>query len=143
MSTNKLNSKTSLFVFAVIFAMTSCGSSKKVAFEPSTVNPSAEGRIKAKKDKNNNYALDISVVNLSDPQRLSPPRKSYVVWMETENGTKNIGQVNSSKGMFSKTRKASLTTVSNVKPIRIFVTAEDDPKIEYPGTQTVLTTRSF
>jgi hypothetical protein len=106
--------------------------------------PEAEGYVKVKKDKNSNYDIDVSIRNLADPKRLTPARKTYVVWMETnQNGTKNIGQLNSSSGMFSKALKASLTTVSTFKPERIFITAEDDPKIEYPGSQVVITTSSF
>lgn len=136
-------SKIYLLAFTVLFSVSSCTSTKKVPFDNSQVVPSAEGTIKAKKDNNNNYALNISTVNLPDPSKLTPPRKTYVVWIETEKGIKNVGQMNSKSPMFSKTRKASLSTVSTLKPTRIFVTAEDDPKIEHPGTQTVLTTRTF
>jgi hypothetical protein len=108
------------------------------------VVPGAEGTVKVKKDKNQNYLIDVSIDNLATSKQLTPSRSSYVAWMETkENGTKNIGQVNSAKGLFSKTRKASLTTVSTFKPTRIFITAEDDPKIEFPGTMVIMTTDSF
>ena len=83
-------------------------------------------------------------MRLAEPKRLSPPRQMYVVWMETEqNGTKNIGQLNTSSGMFSKTLKSSLKTVSSFKPTKIFITAEDDASIQYPGGQRVLNTDSF
>ena len=122
----------------------SCGSSKKVSFVNSTVVPGAEGSVKVKRDKNQNYLIDLNIENLASPKQLTPSRHSYVAWIETkENGTKNIGQVNSSKGMFSKTRRASLTTVSTFKPIRIFITAEDDPNIEYPGDVVIMTTDPF
>jgi hypothetical protein len=39
--------------------------------------------------------------------------------------------------------KASFETVSPVKPTKIFITAEDDPGVQYPGTQVVLTTQAF
>ena len=55
----------------------------------------------------------------------------FFVWIETkESGIKNIGQVTSSGSLLSKTKKASITTVSPTKPTRIFFTAEDTPNVE-------------
>jgi len=144
MKTNLLiNMKTYILLFAVIIFFSSCGT-QKASFVTSTVVPAANGSVKVKKDKNNNYLIDINLTHLVDSRKLTPSKKTYVVWMETEqNGTKNIGQLNSSSGIFSKTMKASLTTVSTFKPKRIFITAEDDPKIESPGTQVVITTDTF
>jgi hypothetical protein len=136
--------KLSLLLLIAMAAFTSCTPTKKVSFNNSTVVPGAEGKVKVKKDKNGNYNIDIYVNNLADSKKLTPSKNAYVVWIETkENGTKNIGQVHSSSGMFSKARKASIVTVSPTKPTRIFVTAEDDPKVEFPGNQVVLTTDSF
>ena len=135
----------SICMFLLISAtFTSVAQSKKVSFNTSTVVPGAEGTVKVKKDKNNNFNIEISIENLAEPKKLTPAKKAYVVWLDTqEKGTKNIGQLNPSSSMFSKLKKASMTTVSPYKPVRIFVTAEDDPGIEQPGTVVVLTTNSF
>ncbi|WP_018617107.1 hypothetical protein [Segetibacter koreensis] len=54
--------------------------------------------------------------------------------METEhNGTKNIGRLNTSSGLFSSTLKSSLTTTTPYKPTAIFITGEDDSNVQYPG----------
>ena len=61
--------------------------------------------------------------------------------MVTNEGlTKNIGQLNSSKSFLSKNLKASLKTVSSFNPVKIFITAENDPGVQYPGYQVVLST---
>lgn len=107
----------------------------------SSVVPAAEGKIKIKKDRNNNYVIDISVIRLADPERLQPPKKTYVVWIETNGyGTKNIGRLVSSTGLLSNTLKASLNTITSFKPRRIFITAEENGAIQYPAGQVVLTT---
>ncbi len=132
-------------VMMILFAMMvtqSCA--HKISFGTSSVVPAAEGSVKVKKDKNNNYNIDLSVIRLADPKRLSPSKQLYVVWMDAnQNGTKNIGQLKTSSSMLSKTLKSSLKTVSSVKPTRIFITAEDDAAVQYPGGQVALDTSSF
>lgn len=125
-----------------LFILSAC--SPKINFMASSVVPAAKGTVKIKTNSNNNYAISISILHLADPERLQPPRKTYVAWIETEqNNTKNIGQFQSDNGMFSQTLKASLNTVSAFKPTKVFVTAEDDAAISYPTGQTVLTTASL
>ncbi len=126
----------------MVFYFSSCA--RKVNFQTSSVVPAAQGKVKVKKDNNNNYGIKISITNLAEPKRLQPPKNTYVVWMQTaDNGTKNIGQINSSTGFLSSKLKASFETVSSFKPQRIFITAEDDASIQYPGMQVVLSTDHF
>lgn len=127
-----------ILVFAA-FILQSCAS--KYAFSTSSVVPAAEGDVKVKKDGNNNYKVQVDVKRLAEPERLTPAKQVYVVWMETEsNGTKNIGQLKTSSGMFSSTLKSSLETVSSFKPVSFMITAEDEGNIQYPRGQVVLRT---
>jgi hypothetical protein len=113
---------------------------KKIAFNISPVEPAAQASIKVKKDKNKNYVIDLNVVHLADPSRLSPARENYTVWIDTENnGKKNIGQLVVSAGSL----KGSLNAMTPFKPTKVFITAENSAGIEYPGTFVVLTTDSF
>lgn len=130
-----------LILFITSF-LQSCA--KKITFATSAVVPAAEGSVKVKKDNNNNYNIDLSLIRLADPKRLNPSKNMYIVWMETDgNGTKNIGQLKTSSSMLSKTLKSFLKTVSAFKPTKIFITAEDEASIQYPGAQTVLSTDNF
>jgi hypothetical protein len=134
--------KTSTLVMALLITVliSSCATTMK--FTNSPIVPAAEGKAKIKKDRNNNYAIDINVVNLVESKKLSPPRNTYVVWMETEgNSAKNIGQLQPSTSLLSKTWKGELKTTSPSKPTRIFITAEDNGNAQYPDTQTVLMTQ--
>ena len=146
MKSFRLSQITSTFLPGVViflaFSLGSCA--KKIAFQSSVIVPAAEGRVKIKKDNNENYSLDITLRNLVESRKLQPPRNTYVVWSETDrNGIQNIGQINSSSGLFSSTLKASLKAVTPFKPVRIFITAEDDVSIRYPASLVVMTTRSF
>lgn len=126
---------------ALLLMLQSC--SNKVAFNTSTVVPTAEGAVKVNRDNNNNYSIDIHIKHLADPKKLVPAKTTYVVWAETQEGTKNIGQLKTSTGLFSSTYKSSLKTVTPFKPTMIFITAEDEAAILSPGGQVVMTTNNF
>ena len=129
-------------IFLLVLSLASC--SRKISFQTSSVVPAAEGSVKVKKDNNNNYSIDLNVIRLADPKRLEPSKNTYVVWIETaQNGSKNIGSLNTSSSMFSKTLKSSLKTVSPFKPESLFITAEDNADIQYPGSQVVLRTDRY
>lgn len=138
----KANLQTALFFTFFVFTVTSC--SHKIVFQKSAVVPAAEGKVKIKKDNNSNYSIELEVLHLADPSRLQSAKQFYVVWIQTEsNGVKNIGQLKSSSGFFSSTKKASLHTVTSFNPNKIFITAEDQVNIQYPSGQVVLTTNNF
>lgn len=46
------------FALLAIISLSSCA--RKIAFNNSTVVPSATGNVKVKKDQNNNYSIDVS-----------------------------------------------------------------------------------
>jgi hypothetical protein len=113
-------------------------------FLNSSVVPAARGSVKVKRDNNKNWVIQISLSNLSEATRLQPSKLTYIVWMITDRElTKNIGQLNSSKGFMSKQLKGSFKTVSSDRPVRIFITAEDDAGIQSPGSEVVLSTDKF
>ena len=128
----------------LIIALSLSACSKKIAFLTSSVVPAARGYVNIKTDKNKNNVIDIHLSELAEVQRLQPARQTYVVWMLTDHDiTKNIGQIKSSTSMMNKQLKASFVTVSSFKPIKIFITAEDNADVQYPGSQIVLETDKF
>lgn len=131
-----------LIAFLMILTFESCAT--KTKFTRSAVVPGAEGVVKVKKDKNENYVINIDIANLAKPENLPSPKNSYVVWMEGgDNETKNIGQIKSSKSMLSKSLSGSFETVSSVKPKRIFVTAENDPGVQYFNNMDIILTTNY
>jgi hypothetical protein len=113
-------------------------------FLVSPVLPAARGSVTVTKDKYNNYVMRILLTNLSEAGRLTPPKNTYVVWMVTEqDSARNIGQIRTSVSLLSKKLKASFETKSSFKPVRIFITAEYDPNLQYPASKVVLTTKIF
>lgn len=125
-----------LFSMVTLAAFSSC--SRKIVFLPSSVVPAAEGYVRVKKDGNQNYAITLKIENLAEVDKMQPPKKAYVVWIETDRGVnRNLGQIVSSKNL-----NANFQTVSSYKPVRIFLTAEDNENVQYPGN-VVLSTDKF
>lgn len=128
--------------FIISIFISSCG--KTIKFQSSSVVPAARGSVKYKKDKNNNYLVQVNLINLAEPDRLTPPRAVYVVWMETEDDrTKNIGQIKSGSKFMSKKLKAAFETSTAFKPRRIFLSAEEEPTAAYPAFPIVISTGNF
>ena len=131
----------SMAIFSLIL-ISSC--TQKISFLTSSVVPAARGTVKVKMDDNKNHTIQIALVNLAEPERLSPPKKMYMVWMETDQGeTKNIGRIMTDSGTFSKTLKADFKTVTSFTPVKIFITAEEDANVQSPGWEVILTTAKF
>ncbi|MCX6270482.1 MAG: hypothetical protein NTU44_04540 [Bacteroidetes bacterium] len=147
MKTKRFNTSTKGILFGVltsIIALSFLSCSQKVNFLTSSVVPAARGYVKVTKDRNNNYVIQIQLYDLAEVKRLQPSRFTYVVWMVTDQElTRNIGQLNSSTGLFSKKLKASFKTVSSYKPTKIFITAEDNANTQFPGEPLVLSTNRF
>jgi hypothetical protein len=138
----KRNIYMGIFTIMIIFLFNSCGTT--VSFLNSSVVPAARGSVKVKTDNNRNYVIQISLSDLAESSRLQPSKLTYIVWMVTDRDlTKNIGQLNSSKGFMSKQLKGSFKTVSSDKPVKIFITAEDDAAVQYPGSLVILSTEKF
>lgn len=140
---NKINNRSARFfsvailLLLIAFMLPSCA--RKMSFQTSNVVPAAEGSVKVKKNKN--YDINLSVIRLADPSRLDPPKKVYIVWMNTEqNGTKEVGQLNTSSSLLSKTMKSSLKTSVPFQPTGFFITAEDDANMHSPSGQVILRT---
>jgi hypothetical protein len=141
-------SKSTNMLFALIAMLIATSSlsscSKTLRFNISPVLPSAVGTVKLSTDDNKNRTMTLNIKNLVDPQRLTPPKKIYVVWMQTKNdGTRNLGSLVGSEGYFSSTRTATFSSVITGEPLRFFVTAEESAQVSGPGPVTVLTTSSL
>jgi hypothetical protein len=141
---NLISKKILMALLVLMTAMSYTSCAKKVAFQTSTVVPAARGDVKIKKDDNKNYVIQIELEDLAEVSRLDPPKKAYVVWMETENSmVKNIGQIKSDSNFLSSKLKAYFETVTPVKPSRIYITAEDNADVQLPGDQLIMETNKF
>lgn len=119
------------YIFAAILISACSG---KHTFPTSEVLPAAEAVVKIDKNKNDNFDIELEIENMARPDRLTPARSNYVVWMDTPgHGTVNLGNLR-----ISSKNNASLNTMTPYKPTRIFITAENSQNPMMPSTQVVL-----
>ena len=112
---------------------------KKIPFQQSSRAPAAEGYVKVKNDRNNNYVIKIRIKHLAEIEDLIPAKQTYVVWMDIDGDiTKNIGRINSTNKL-----KVSFETVTSFEPHKIFITTEEDENTQEPSWNVILTTDTF
>lgn len=131
-----------IFLFMLIILNTGC--STDIKFLTSAIVPAAQGHVKVSRDDNKNYIVKLHVNDLAEVDRLTPPKKSYVVWIITDSETpQNMGKLESTSKGLSNSLNATFKALSSAEPHKVFITAEDDPLTIYPGNQIVLTTAKF
>ncbi len=110
-----------------------------------TVPAENKGQVQIKRDATGNYVVQINLRELEAVNKFDEAsKKSYIVWMNTENGTsKNLGQINSNSGWLSDKSKASFEAVSALKPTKVFITEEDMAGVIKPGKNIIWSTNSF
>lgn len=118
-------------IILTFLILASCAS--KVKFPISNVTPGAEITVKTSKDDNGNSKLSLKAKYLTSPERLSPSKKYYLVWLQTKtNGLQNLGKLDT-----DSSSKASFETVTPYEADEIFITAEDDASVKYPTGQEI------
>ena len=126
----------SLFIM-IAFWFTSC--SNRAFFLQSSFLPAAEGYVEVTRDKSENYKIKIDLKNFAGAERLDPANLTYVVWMVTaRDAAVNIGRISTNNNL-----NATFETVSSFRPVKIFITAEEQENARYPGSMVVLTTDRF
>lgn len=118
---------TSLFS-SLLLIFQSCGI--KTKFSVSSIVPAADITAIQSVDKNKNYVIKITAKSLAHPQRLNPPKNTYVIWsISNEGNITNIGQLAVSKN--ARKTKVFKTTISS-NPSQLFITAEDQGNLTTP-----------
>lgn len=133
----KTNMFLGILAVTIMISFTSC--SKKVFFLQSSVVPAAQGYLNVTKDKSENYVIQIELKNFAGAERLEPSNRTYVVWMVTERESAvNIGRISTTNAL-----NASFKTLTSFRPTKVFITAEEQENVKYPGSMVILTTDRF
>ena len=119
-----------ILAFCLVFLLASCATTAD--FPVSEMVPAAEISLKVKEDKNKNYKISIKAKHLASPERLATPASYYVVWLDTYDGYKNVGQLR-----LKNAKKASLETLSPYEFQEILITAEQTGDAAYPQGEVI------
>lgn len=107
-------------------------------FPVSDVLPAADITLKVKEDKNENFRISVKASNLASPDRLNPPANYYVVWVDTYDGYKNVGQLKNKNA-----KKAELETLSPFEFKEVVITAEQSGDAAFPEGLVISRTTVF
>ncbi len=125
------------YIFIIIIAtslllVTACD--KKVNFTISPAVPAAAAKGKIGKDRNGNTTVEFEVRNLAPPEKLTPPRQFYVVWIQPP------GQIPENRGQLELnnrlTGKKTVTTPH--REFDVFITAEDTITGTFPAGEQIM-----
>lgn len=127
---------------AALVAMSGCamlggGSGGGRSFSSDPTMPAAEGKAKFSKASNDNTTVDVSVKHLAQPEKLTPPASTYVVWIQANpnEGPQNIGQLKVDKDL-----NGTLQTVTPFHSFDLFITAEGSGQVQSPAGKRLLWT---
>ena len=96
--------------------------------------PGASGEVKSAKDKNGNTKFSVQVKHLANPSALTPPKSTYVVWIQQP------GAAPESQGVLKvdKNLEGKFETSTADKRFDLWITAENDASIKSPSGPEVL-----
>lgn len=99
--------------------------------------PAARADLRIGSDANDNTTIDLRVRHLAEPQRLSPPRNVYMVWIQPRGRDvpELLGQLQVDRRL-----EGRLRTVTPYREFELMVTAEDDTVVTEPSGQLALRT---
>jgi hypothetical protein len=127
-----MNRTIAIFAFLISSSLCSLASEVRLLADPSV--PAAAGKAHLNKEKNGNLKLKVEVYHLARPSALTPARQTYVVWTQAR------GKDPQNQGVLKVNDKLEGTfedTVSN-QDFDVFITAEDNPKAEFPSEPKLL-----
>jgi len=123
-----------LFVFLIVMLLCGLAWAGDVPLVASSLVPAASGKISYEHDRNRNIKLEIKTKQLAAPERLTPAKNSYVVWIRSNDGqTKNAGVLRINNDL-----EGSFTTTTPDKAFDVLITAEDSPAVSQPSGPEVM-----
>jgi hypothetical protein len=116
-----------LLIVMVALVWTGCGG-RKVPMVPAPSVPAATGTVNLGADSNGNTQVDLKVQHLAKPQNLTPPKSTYVVWIQARDGRpENQGQLQVNDNL-----EGEFKTTTPLRTFDIYITAEDGASATVP-----------
>jgi hypothetical protein len=122
-----------IFLLLVMAVTIACGG-RTIHMTPASTQPAAQGEAALKHDKNGNLTVDLKVKHLAKPQNLTPPKSTYIVWIQPNGGEAHrLGELR-----FNDNLQGEFKAPVPTSNFQLFVTAEDGPTVSQPSGPEVL-----
>jgi len=135
MKMKEIAMKKLFFPLLLAFALTAIGWSEDMHMKNvSTNQPAADAQLTHQKDDNGNVKVKIHFYHLAKPDSLTPAKDAYVVWIEPNGqAPQNMGAVKVNGNLESE-----FQTRTPFKLFKVYVTAEEGPKVTTPSSDHIL-----
>ncbi len=123
-----------IFLAALSFVLVISAWGKEDKLVNTGLQPAAEGKLTTSNDRNGNTEVEVQVKHLARPQSLTPPRQTYLVWVQPRGKDPELLgalRVNSDLG-------GSLKATTTYKEFDVVVTAEDQATATTPSSAVIL-----
>ena len=118
-----------LLLFISVLILCVVASAGEIPLVASSLVPAAAGTVSYEHDRNRNIKLEIKTKHLAAPERLTPAKNAYVVWIRSTDGqTQNAGSLRINSNL-----EGSFQTTTPIKAFDILITAEDNPSASQPS----------
>ncbi len=98
------------------------------------VAPGAEGKVVTSTDRNGNTEMEIQVKHLATPEKLTPAKQAYLVWVQARGKSPELlGILRVNEDL-----QGSLKATTPYKTFDILVSGEDNLKPEVPSGMVIL-----
>lgn len=119
---------------AVVLSFAGLALAKDIRLTADPSVPAAAGKAQLDHDRNGNHKVKLEVEHLAKPQALTPPKQTYVVWIQSRGKEpENQGQLKVNDNL-----QGSFETTTSYPVFDIFVTAEDNPAATTPSSPQLL-----
>lgn len=96
--------------------------------------PAAEGKVITGNDRNGNTSVEIQVKHMAAPQSLTPPRSTYLVWVQPRGqAAELLGALRVNSDL-----EGSLKASTTYKDFDVLITAEDQVHADQPSNAVIL-----
>ena len=125
-----------------VMVMSSCGGTADLL--TASFIPATRAYVKVKQDRHDRYVIQVVLHHLIQQPEKQSARQTYVVWMVSEcDGIYNLGALKVSSFLSPSAFKTTFRPGRYEKPVRIYITVEDDPDIIFPENGIVYSTSRF
>lgn len=121
-------------LIAIAIVLTTVAWSREDKLTNTGLTPAAEGKVVTSTDRNGNTEVEVQVKHVARPQSLTPPRQSYLVWVQPRGMQPQLlGALRVNEDL-----EGSLKATTTYKDFDVLVTAEDNLKTETPSSTVIL-----